>query len=85
MLFFVCLIAKLWKALVGGTDSFEWRVYVVHRCVSAVDDSNGVRGCWWVLVCCVWGRVEEGMVEKACFVVGCMFDHIIASSLFLKR
>ena len=33
---------------------------------------------------CVWVRVEEGMAERACLLVGWMFDHIIASSLFLK-
>ena len=29
--------------------SFEWRVYVVQRCVSLGDDGNGVCGCRWVV------------------------------------
>ena len=29
-------------------------------------------------------RVEERMADRACLLVGCMFDYIIASSLFLK-
>ena len=33
---------------------------------------------------CVWVRVEERMADRACLLVGCMFDYIIASSLFLK-
>ena len=33
---------------------------------------------------CVWVRVEERMADRACLLVGCMFDCIIASSLFLK-
>ena len=35
--------------------SFEWRVYVVQRCVSLGDDGYGVCGCWWVV-----GRVCVG-------------------------
>ena len=34
---------------------------------------------------CVWVRVEERMADRACLLVGCMFDYIIASSLFLKN
>ena len=65
--------------------SFEWRVYVVQRCVSLGDDGNGVCGCRWVVgIGCVWVRVEERMADRACLLVGCMFDYIIASSLFLK-
>ena len=33
---------------------------------------------------CVWVRVEERMADRSCLLVGCMFDDIIASSLFLK-
>ena len=33
---------------------------------------------------CVWVRVEERIADRACLLVGCMFDYIIASSLFLK-
>ena len=33
---------------------------------------------------CVWVRVEERMADRACHLVRCMFDYIIASSLFLK-
>ena len=55
-------------------------------------------GCVWVrveermaCVCdggssggCVWVRVEDRMADRACLPVGCMFDYIIASSLFLR-
>ena len=50
---FVCFIERLWKAL-SGCDCliiFEWRVYVVQRCVSVGDDGNGVCGLWWVVGC----------------------------------
>ena len=49
---FVSFTERLWKALVGACDcliSFEWRVYVVQRCVSLGDDGNGVCGCRWVV------------------------------------
>ena len=64
--------------------SFEWCVYLVQRCVSLGDDGNGVCGCRWLVgwVCTV--RVEERMADRACLLVGCMFDYIVASSLFLK-
>ena len=29
--------------------SFEWRVYVVQRCVSVGDDGSGVCGSCWVV------------------------------------
>ncbi len=30
---------------------------------------------------CVWVRVEEGIAERAGFLVGCMFDYTIASDV----
>ena len=36
----------------SGSDcliSFEWRVYVVQRCVSLGDDGSGVCGSCWVV------------------------------------
>ena len=33
----------------GSLICFEWRVYVIQRCVSLGDDGNGVCGCWSVL------------------------------------
>ena len=33
---------------------------------------------------CVRVRVEERMADRVCLLVGCMFDYIVASSLFLK-
>ena len=74
---FVCLLH--WKIVEGfsGSDcliSFEWRVYVVQRCVSLGDDGNGVSGWWGSLGGCVWVRVEERMADRAWLLVGCMFD-----------
>ena len=58
--------------------SFDWRVYVVKRCVSLGDDGNGLCGCWWLVGGGggggVWVRVEERMADRACLLVGCMFD-----------
>ena len=53
--------------------SFEWFVWV-QRCVSLVDDSSGVCVCRW-FGGCIWVRVEEGMAERACLVVGYSFDY----------
>ncbi len=64
--------------------SFEWRVYVVQRCVSLVMMAVACVGDGGSLGGCVWVRVEERMADRACLLVGCMFDYIIASSLFLK-
>ena len=54
MRFFVFLSLLYLKIVEGfsGCDcliSFEWRVYVVQRCVNLGDDGNGVCGCRWVV------------------------------------
>ena len=50
-------------------------------CLTIALASMGVGG--W-LGACVWVRAEEGIAERAGFLVGWMFDYVIASSLLLK-
>ena len=47
--------------------SFEWRVYVVQRCVSVGDDGNGVCGLWWVVGCVCVGacRGTDGRLSMS--------------------